>query len=98
MLCRFQMFAWLRWCCGCRAPEQADADFGSRVTQTDVSGFAACILHVASGDIPYKQLSMMQMISAPEATGRAKLRQLLTQCLDFDPAARASAMHILEVR
>ena len=106
MLCRYQEFAWLRWCCGCRAPEQADADFGSRGAHTDVWGFAACILHMASGDIPYKELSMMQMISAvykkksPSVPTSLPpwLRQLLMQCLDFDLAARPSTKDILQVR
>ena len=88
----------MTWRSICRAPEQTDPEFGSRGPYTDVWGFAACILHLATGQLPYAGLSQMQMVSAmlksraPEVPRNlpAWLRQALQQCLSFDTAARPS--------
>lgn len=37
----------------CSAPEQVDAKFGVRGPHTDIWGFAACVLHLATGQQPY---------------------------------------------
>ena len=82
----------------CRAPEQVDADCGLRGTHTDVWGFATCILHLATGQLPYQGLTQMQMVSAmlkgrtPEVPNSLPdwLQQALRQALTFDTAARPS--------
>ena len=78
----------------------------SRGAHTDVWGFAACILHMATGERPYKGLSLLQMISAmfkqrPPAVPSTLppwLQQLFSQCFDFKAAARPSVLHLLQVR
>ena len=96
-----------KWqCCACRAPEQADADFGPRGAHTDVWGFAACVLRMANGEEPYKGLTLLQMVSAffkkrppcVPSTVPAWLQQLLTQCFNFDAAARPSITDLLQVK
>lgn len=47
----------------CRAPEQTNADFGVRGPHTDVWSFATCVLHLATGQFPYKDLTPVQMLS-----------------------------------
>ena len=81
--------------CANRAPEQADADRGPRGTHTDVWGFATCLLHLATGQLPYKGLTHNQTLSAllktraPEVPSSLPgwLQQTLKQCLSFDAAA-----------
>ena len=81
-----------------RAPEQVDAEFGLRGTHTDVWGFATCILHLATGQLPYQGLTHTQMVSAmlkqraPEVPTSLPdwLQQALRQALTFDTAARPS--------
>ena len=95
----------LRAPCDFRSPEQADADFGIRGPHTDIWGFAACVLHLASGRLPYQGLSLPQMITAmlkrrpPDvpATLPAWLQQALRQSLVFDTAARPSLEQLLQV-
>ena len=82
----------------CRAPEQVDAEFGLRGTHTDVWGFATCMLHLATGQLPYQGLTQMQMVSAmfkkraPDVPTSLPdwLQQALRQALTFDTAARPS--------
>lgn len=89
---------------GCRAPEQTDAEFGSRGTHTDVWGFAATVLHLASGQLPYKGLTPYQIMGAmmrqrPPAVIDALpswLHQILQQCFSFDVAARPSVLQLLQ--
>ena len=95
----------LQYVWACRAPEQADADFGIRGPHSDVWGYAATLLHLASGQLPYADLSQMQMLSAmykrrpPDVPVSlpAWLRKMLQQCLSFDTAARPSVADLLEV-
>ncbi len=89
----------------CRAPEQADAEFGVRGPHTDMWGFAACVLHLATGQQPYHALTHLQLVSAmlkrklPEVPNGLPswLQQALQQCLSFDPAARPSASRLQQV-
>ena len=89
----------------CRAPEQADADFGSLGKHSDVWGFAACVLHMASGQLPYADLNPIQMVTAmlkkrPPSVPTSLpdwLQQALKQCLSFDTAARPSVAELYTV-
>ena len=92
-------------CQVCRAPEQVDPDFGAMSISTDVWGFAACIMHIFSGQQPYPGLSQLQIVSAilkrrtpaiPSAFPEW-LQQLLRQCFSFDTAARPSVMQLHQV-
>ena len=82
-----------------------DAEFGLRGTHTDVWGFATCILHLATGQLPYQGLTQMQMVSAmlkrrtPEvpSTLPGWLQLALKQCLNFDTAARTSVAQLLQM-
>ena len=84
--------------CACRAPEQVAAEFGLRGTHTDVWGFATCMLHLATGQLPYPGLTHTQMVSAmlkkraPEVSTNLPdwLQHALRQALTFDTAARPS--------
>ena len=88
-----------------RAPEQTDADFGSRGTHTDVWGFGTTVLHLASGQLPYHGLSAHQMLTAmikqkPPAVPDSLpdwLQQLIKQCLTFDIHARPTVAQLLQV-
>ena len=88
-----------------RAPEQADAEFGMRGPHTDMWGFGACVLHLATGQQPYPGLTQLQLVSAmlkrkpPEVPNSLPswLRQALQQCLSFEPAARPSASRLQQV-
>ena len=89
----------------CRAAEEVDAEFGPRGTHSDVWGFATTVLHMATGQQPYHNLSMVQMVSAmtkkqlpnvPE-TLSAWLQQLLKQCFSFATAARPTVSQLLQV-
>ena len=91
--------------CACRAPEQVDAEFGCLGTHTDVWGFATCILHLATGQLPYQDLNQIQMVSAM-LKGRALevstnlpdwLQHVLRQALTFDAAARPSVAMLHKV-
>ena len=63
-------------------------------------------MHMASGQRPYKELSMVQTITAmckkrpPCVPGTlpAWLQRLLTQCFNFDAAARPSIADLLQVK
>ncbi len=89
----------------CRAPEQADAELGSKGPHSDVWGFAACMLHLATGQPPYHGLSQHQMLTAmikkrqPEipASLPAWMQQALQQCFSFDTAARPSVSYLHQV-
>ena len=91
--------------CACRAPEQVDAEFGCLGTHTDVWGFATCILHLATGQLPYQDLSQIQMVSAmlkgraPEVSSDLPdwLQHILKHALTFDPAARPCAATLHKV-
>ena len=91
---------------GCRAPEQVDPDFGKQGTHTDVWGFAACMLHLATNQMPYHDLTMVQMVSAmvkqrapkPPGGWPAGLQQALGQCFSFDAASRPSVPQLQQVR
>ncbi len=61
----------------CRAPEQADAEFGVRGRHTDMWGFAACVLHLATGQQPYHNLTHLQLVSA---MFKRKALKCLTAC------------------
>ena len=89
----------------CRAPEQADAKFGARGAHSDVWGFAATMLHLVTGEQPYKDLTIMQMATAmlkakpprvPE-TLPAWLQHLLKQCFSFDVTERPPVLRPLQV-
>ena len=88
-----------------RSPEQVDADFGSRGPHSDVWGFAVCILHMATGQLPYAELGQIQMVSAmlkrrpPDVPASLPpwLQQTLKQCLSFDTAARPSVAALYQV-
>lgn len=90
----------------CRAPEQADADFGARGPHSDVWGFAATVLHLATGEQPYKNLTVVQMISAmvkskpPSVSDTlpAWLQHLLKQCFSFNTASRPPVAQLLQVK
>lgn len=92
-------------CNACRAPEQTDAEFGARGPHSHVWGFATTMLHLATGEQPYKGLTLVQMISAMvrsrppsvPATLPAWLQHLLKQCLSFDVAKRATVLQLLQV-
>jgi len=68
-------------------------------------GFAACVLHLATGQQPYLGLRPMQTISAmfkrkpPDVPKNLPswLRQALQQCLAIEPAARPSASQLQQV-
>ena len=89
-----------------RAPEQADPDFRSRGSHTDVWGFATTILHLATRQLPYQGLTWPQTLTAltikrrpptVPATLPEWMRHLLDSCLSFDVAARPSAAQLLQV-
>ena len=91
--------------CRDRAPEQVDADFHARGHHTDVWGFAACVLHLATGRLPYHGLGMVQIASAM-TRGRSPdvptslpvwLRQILVDCLQLDVTARPSLLQLRQV-
>ena len=72
--------------------------------RTDVWGFAACILHLATGQLPYQGSNPMQIASMilkyplkVPATLPGWLQQTLQQCLSFDTAARPSVAELLQV-
>ena len=89
----------------CRAPEQVDADFGLRGTHSDVWGFATCVLHLATGQLPYEGRTHTQMVSAMlkrqapvVPAGVPKwMQNLLRQCLSFDTATRPSVATLHQV-
>ena len=93
--------------CGvsCRAPEQADVDFGFRGSHTDVWGFATTMLHLATGQLPYNGLSQFQIMTAmikkkPPSVSKdlpGWLQHLLKRCLSFDLAERPSVAQVLQV-
>ena len=90
----------------CRSPEQTDADFGARGPHTDVWGFAATVLHLATAEHPYRELTVLQMIlamlkakppSVPD-TLPAWLQHLLKQCFSFDVSKRPPVFQLLQVK
>ena len=82
-----------------------DADRGPRGSHTDIWGFATCVLHLATGQLPYKSLTHNQTLSAllksrmPEVPSSlpAWLQQALKHCLSFDAAARPTVAHLRQV-
>ena len=72
---------------------------------TDVWGFAACIVHIFSGQQPYPGLSQLQIVSAmlkgrPPVIPSAFpewLQQILKQCFSFDATARPSVLQLHQV-
>ena len=72
---------------------------------TDVWGFATCMLHLATGQLPYHGLNQWQIMYAmsnkhlPDVrtTLPGWLQLALRQCLKFDPAARTSVAQLLQV-
>ena len=89
----------------CRAPEQADADLGARGPHSDVWGFAAIMLHLATGELPYKDLTFVQVVrammkgtppSVPD-TLPPWLQPLLKQCFSFDVTKRPPVPQLLQV-
>ena len=88
-----------------QAPEQVDADFALRGSHTDVWGFGTCILHLATGQLPYQGLTQLQMVSAvlkrrlPDVPASLPewLQQALKDCLSFDTAARPSVAWLHQV-
>jgi len=89
-----------------RAPEQTDAEFGARGPHTDVWGFGTTLLHLATGQQPYKDLTLVQMVTAmtkarPPAvpnTLPACLHLILQQCFTFDVTKRPSVQQLLQVK
>ena len=78
---------------------------GVKGSHTDMWGFAACVLHLATGQQPYLGLTFVQTVTAmlkktpPEVPNSLPswLQQALQQCLSFDPAARPSASQLQQV-
>lgn len=69
-------------------------------------GFATTMLHLATGELPYKDLTAVQMLTAmikgkppsmPD-TLPAWLQHLLKQCFAFDVAKRPPVPQLLQVR
>ena len=89
-----------------RAPEQTDAEFGARGPYTDVWGFGTTLLHLATGQQPYKDLTLVQMVTAmtkarPPAvpnTLPAWLQHILQQCFSFDVTKRPPVRQLLQVK
>ena len=89
-----------------RAPEQTDAEFGARGPHTDVWGFGTTLLHLATGQQPYKDLTLVQMVTAmtkarPPAvpdTLPAWLLHVLLQCFNFDVTKRPPVQQLLQVK
>ena len=89
----------------CRAPEQADPDLAVG-PYSDVWGFAATVLHLATGEQPYQDLTFMQMVTAmhrekqPAIPGTlpAWLHNLLKRCFSFDITKRPSVPQLLQVK
>ncbi|KAL0051146.1 hypothetical protein WJX82_002693 [Trebouxia sp. C0006] len=87
------------------APEQTDADFGARGPHTDVWGFGTTLLHLATGQQPYKDLTLVQMVTAmtkarPPAVPHslpAWLQLILQQCFSFDVTKRPPVQQLLQV-
>ena len=93
-------------CNAYRAPEQTDEEeFGRRGSHTDAWGFAATVLHLVTGQVPYSSFTPMQIMGAmtkrrPPAvpdTLPPWLQNILRQCLSFDAAARPSVLQLLQV-
>lgn len=90
----------------CRAPEQADAEFGVRGPHSDVWGFAATMLHLTTGEQPYKGLTAVQLLTAmikgrPPSVPDALppwLQPLLQQCFSFDVTKRPPVLQLLQVK
>ncbi len=89
-----------------RAPEQTDAEFGARGPHTDVWGFGTTLLHLATGQQPYKDLTLVQMVTAmtkarPPAvphTLPAWLQHILQQSFSFDVSKRPRVQQLLQVK
>ena len=89
-----------------RAPEQTDPELGARGPHTDVWGFGTTLLHLATGQQPYKHLTLVQMVTAmtkarPPAvpdTLPAWLQHILQQCFSFDVTKRPSVQQLLQVK
>jgi len=88
-----------------RAPEQVHSELGARGPHNDVWGFAACILHLATGQLPYAGLTMIQMGTAM-SEGRTPnipdtlpewLQQIMRDCVKFDATARPSVVQLQQV-
>lgn len=68
-------------------------------------GFGTTLLHLATGQLPYSGLTLLQMTRAMDkrrppavpGTVPAWLQQLLKQCLTFDVAVRPTAPQLLQV-
>ncbi len=79
---------------------------GLRGSHTDVWGFAATVLHLATGHLPYQGLTHWQIMSAvsqgrfPEVPSSlpGRLQKALNSCLSFDNAARPSVLQLYQVR
>ena len=69
-------------------------------------GFDATVLHLATAEQPYKDLTVVQMISAmvkakpPSVPDRlpAWLQHLLKQCFSFDASKRPPVTQLLQVK
>lgn len=81
------------------------AEVGLSGTHTDVWGFAACILHLATGQLPYRgstpvHVDAVMLKSVPPEVPTSLpgwLQQTLKQCFSLDTAARPSVAHLLQV-
>ena len=80
------------------------AEYAHSGTHTDVWGFAACILHLATGQLPYQgsnptQIASMMPKFLPEVPASLPewLQQTLKQCFSVNTAARPSVAHLLQV-
>ncbi len=89
-----------------RAPEQTDPEFDARGPHTDVWGFATTLLHLATGQQPYKDLSLVQMVTAM-TKGRAPavpdtlpawLQHVLKSCFSFEVVKRPTVLQLLQVK
>ncbi len=89
-----------------RAPEQTDDEFGARGPYTDVWGFATTILHLATGQQPYKDLALVQMVTAmTKGRGPAVpdtlpvwLQHTLKSCFSFEVTKRPTVLQLLQVK
>ena len=110
LLCHGSVSSWSSrladlWPIPCRAPEQTDATSGCQGSHTDVWGFAATVLHMATGQLPYHGLTPHQVLASmikqcppavPDVNPRW-LQQLFKQCFAFDVAARPTVAQLLQV-
>ena len=89
-----------------RAPEQTDDEFGARGPHTDVWGFATTILQLATGQQPYKDLTLLPMVTAMSKdrapavpdTLPVWLQHILKSCFSGEVVKRPTVLQLLQVK